>query len=195
MMAQVGLEKPVRSRRTRCLRQRRASTSLEFAAAAVPLFLLVLGTIELGYDMFVQEVLDNAVEAAARGVQVGSVQGTANEKSSAFVAQAVCPNLGGMLNCNNLVVGVQPVPSGLNFYTAPTMTMTNAQSVNGAICTGLGGQMMQLQAWYIGPSFVGMMIPSFTTNYNGKYVHIATAGAGFVNQGFVGGQSGGTQCT
>ncbi len=189
-MAHSVSAKPARLRR-----QRRASTSLEFAAASVPLFLLVLGTIELGYDMFVQEALDNAVETAARSVQVGTVQGTSGEKSSAFVAQAVCPNLGGLLNCNNLVVGVAPVPAGENYYTnTNTITLSNAQSVNGAICTGLGGQMMQLSAWYIGPSFVGMFIPSFTTSYNGKWVHIATAGAGFVNQGFSGGQSGGNQC-
>lgn len=171
------------------LRQRRAATSMEFAIISIPLFVLTMGTMELGFDLYTQEVMDNAVEIAARSVQVGGKTGVSKEKSAQFVADAVCPALGKLLNCNQVVVGVGPIPSGEDYYTnTSTITLANATSQNGSICTGKAGQMMQIQAWYIGPSFVGMLVPSFTTVYQGALTHITQAGASFVNEGFAGGQ-------
>ncbi len=162
---------------------------MEFAILSIPLFMLTLGTMELGFDLYTQEVLDNAVEIASRSVQVGGTTGASKEKSTQFVAAAVCPALGVLLNCNQVVVGVGPIPAGEDYYTNTNIiTLANASSQNGSICTGTAGQMMQLQAWYIGPTFVGMLIPSFTTTYQGALTHITQAGASFVNEGFAGGQ-------
>jgi Flp pilus assembly protein TadG len=174
-------------------RARRASVSVEFAILSVPLTALVLGTMELGYALFVQEVLDYAVETAARSVQVGLATGKSGENSAAFIAASVCPNLNGLLDCtqNQLIVGVAPVSAGSNYYTnSNIITMANAASAGGHICTGTGTEMMQLSAWYVGPSFVGMIVPSFTTTYNGSFVHITASSASFVNENFGAGEAG-----
>jgi len=177
------------------LRERRSTVTMELAALAVPFLVVMLGTMELGYDLFAQQVLDYAVEAAARAVEVGAAQGAAGENSAAFAASTICPATWGLLNCNAIVVGVAPVTTGTNYYTnTNVITLANAASQTGSICTGQAYQFMNIQAWYIGPSFVGNIIPSFSTTYNGKLVHIAQSGAGWVNEPFSGGQSVGTGC-
>ena len=175
----------------------RSAVAMELGIIAIPFFMMFLGTMEIAYDLYVQAELNNAVEAAARGVQIGNAQGVSGEKSSAFVAAAVCPNLGGLLDCNLLTVGVAPVPQGFNYYSLPVQDqLTQAEATSGGgICTGVGGQMMVLKAWYDGPSFVGMLIPSFTTLYNGVWTHVTTASAGFVNEWFAGGQNSGPACS
>jgi hypothetical protein len=55
--------------------------------------------------------------------------------------------------------------------------------------------MMVLKAWYDGPTFVGLLVPSFTKTWNGTIVHETSATAGFVNEYFQGaGQSQGSAC-
>jgi Flp pilus assembly protein TadG len=174
---------------------RRGVVALEFAIAALPLFLLVVGILEMSYDLFTQAVLNYAVNEAARTVQVGSTHGTSGETSATFAASAVCPALSGLLDCGQLIVGVAPVPAGYNYFTTPAIiTVTKSASATGNICTGQAGQLMLLQAWYIGPSFVGALIPAFTSLYNGALVHITTATAGFLNEDFSGGQTQGSAC-
>jgi Flp pilus assembly protein TadG len=175
------------------MRDRRGAAVLEFAIVALPFVTLVLGVMEVGFDLFVQVTMDAVVNQAARSVQTGSVQGSAGESSAAFAAAAVCPALGGLLSCSQIVVGVAPVPSGSNYYNNPG-TMTLAGAAAGAVCTGVGGQMMLIQAWYLGPTIAGALIPSFSTRYNGALVHVTSASAGFVNEYFTGGQTTGTGC-
>jgi Flp pilus assembly protein TadG len=193
---------------------RRGHVALEFAAAAIPLMVLLLGTMEVGYDLYVQEALDNAVETAARSVQVGSDTGTNNENSGTFAKAAVCPALRALLNCSQIVVAVEPLPSSNNlqydYYTAPAQGSNTGHYVlslgsqggssgaagsSGCINTGTAGQMMLITAWYIGPTFVGGLIPAFATNaFNNHLQHITSASAGFVNEQFSGGQSQGAGC-
>jgi Flp pilus assembly protein TadG len=175
------------------LRSRCGATALEFALVAPPFLILVFGVMEIGYDLFVQGALSAAVQQAARSVQTGAVQGTSGETSAQFVAAAVCPAVGGRLTCAQIVAGVKPVPSGYNYYSNPS-PLTLAGAAGGAVCTGVGGQTMLIQAWYLGPTFAGLLIPSFSTTYNGSVVHITSASAGFVNEYFTGGQTTGTGC-
>jgi pilus assembly protein Flp/PilA len=175
----------------------RSAVALELGIIAIPFFTMLLGVMELSFDLYVQAALDNAVETAARSVQVGAAVGTASETSSAFLAASVCPNLGGLLDCAMLTVGVAPVPSGFNYYSLPVQNqLTQAEANNGTgICTGVAGQMMVLKAWYDGPTFVGLLVPSFTTTYNDQVVHVTTASAGFVDEYFAGGQNTGGACS
>ncbi|HTZ69672.1 MAG TPA: TadE/TadG family type IV pilus assembly protein [Acetobacteraceae bacterium] len=184
--------------------QRRAAVSLEFAIIAVPFLTLALGVMEIGYDLYVQAALDNAVHNAARSVQVGTTSST-GESSSALVQAAVCPNLHELLDCNYLIVGVTPLPSGsgggqYDYYTAPSsqsitglnhyqIPFNTASSGTGDICTGSSGQLMLLQAWYLGPSFVGGLIPAFVTQYLGNTPHITQSSAGFVDETGISGAS------
>jgi Flp pilus assembly protein TadG len=180
----------------RLLPQRSGAVALEFAILAVPFLIMFMGVLEIGYDFFVQEALDAAVETTARGVQVGSTQGTAKETSANLVA-AVCPNLSGLLNCNQLTVAVGPVAAGAsnNYYNAsPAFTYAYASGA-GYVCTGVGGQLMLLAAWYNGPSFLGVLVPGFAIgDGNGGLIHRSYAQAGFVNEYFSGGQTSGNGC-
>ncbi len=197
---------PVRRRRGlgRLVRDRRCVVSMEFGILAVPFFAMMLGLMEMGYDLFTQAVLNTAVEQSARQIQVGNVVGQVGETSAQLANALVCPNLHGLLECQNLTVGVLPLPNVGNAptgpqedyykardvinYTAAAGTTNNGVTTGGQICTGGSGQLMLLAAWYNGPTFVGQLIPLFgsVVNINGapKRVHVTYATAGFVNEYF-----------
>jgi Flp pilus assembly protein TadG len=175
----------------------RCATSLEFASLAIPCFMMLLGVMEISYDLYVQAELDNLADTAARSVQVGAATGISNETSSTFTAASICPSVGGLLDCTLITVAVAPIPTGSNYFSAPVqqqITQTEANNGTG-ICTGTAAQMMVLRLWYDGPSFVGLLLPSFTKIWNGKIVHETTSSAGFVNEYFTNtGQAGGAAC-
>ncbi len=199
-------EKPERKPSRRYLgliRDRRCVVSVEFAILAVPFFAMMLGLMEMGYDLYTQAVLDTVVAQAARQIQVGNVVGYAGETSAELAKLLICPNLHGWLVCQNITVGVEPLPTvsatssvQQDYYTARDVITYTAASgttaTGGQITTGCGGQMMLLAAWYNGPTFVGRLIPLFGTvvNINGasQRVHVTYATAGFVNEYFSGGQ-------
>jgi Flp pilus assembly protein TadG len=181
------------------LRRRRGNVSLEFAILAAPLFTLALGTMEVGYDFFVQEALDNAVHVAARGVQVGAADGSATGTAATkWVSNAVCPALGGLLDCGQLYVNVTYIPSGTgeNYYTYMSSNppnLTGVTSSANSICTGSAGKLMLLQAYYLSPTFLGMLIPAWSqaSPVNSSLrVHVTYSSSGFVNEYFSGGETG-----
>jgi Flp pilus assembly protein TadG len=178
---------------------RRGTVALELAILAVPLFLLVLGAMEIGYDLYVQVALSNAVHVAARSVQVGTAQGDASGAAeAAWVKSSVCPALGGRLDCGQLYVSISAIPSGTgeNYYTylsANAPSLTTMTSSSDSVCTGSGAQMMILQAYYLSPTFLGLMVPGWSqvspVNANAR-VHVTYAASGFVNEYFSGGEAG-----
>ena len=174
----------------------RSAVAVEMGIVAIPFFMMFLGTMEMSYDLYVQAALNNAVEVAARGVQVGNGQDAKGEKGNAFVAASVCPNLGGLLDCDLLVAGTVDIttsgmgPDYFSYLSQQPDPFTEADATNGTnTCSGVGGHLIMLRAWYNGPTFVGLLIPSFTSIYNGAAVHITVAQAGFVNEWFSGGQN------
>jgi Flp pilus assembly protein TadG len=176
---------------------RHATTALEFAILGASFILLVLGAFEVGYDFFVASALDYAVHVAARSVQVGTATGSAKgSNAAAWVTSQVCPALGKLLSCNGLYVSIAAVPSGMNYYAylsvnPPTLAATTSSS--NSVCTGGAGQMMLLSAYYLGPSFLGGLVPGWSqpSPLNPAiYVHVSYASAGFVNEYFTGGETG-----
>ena len=175
--------------------RRRGSVALEFAILAVPLFTLSLGAMEVGYDFFVAAALDSAVHAAARSVQVGTAQGSATGAAAAsWVASAVCPALGTLLDCGQLYVSVTTIGSGVgqNYYTYITAnppSLTALTSPANSVCTGSGGKLMLLQAYYLSPTFIGLLVPGWSQTSpvnSAQRVHVTYAATGFVNEYFTG---------
>jgi Flp pilus assembly protein TadG len=174
----------------------RGVVAMEFAILAIPFCVLFLGTMEVGYDFFVQIALTNAVNQAARSVQVGATQfagsGTAE---AAWVSSAVCPALGRLLDCGQLYVSVTDIPSGTgqNYYTylsanPPSLTAMVSSSNSAATCGAAA--MMLLRAFYLSPTFLGMLVPIWSQASPvkpGIRVHVTYASAGFVNEYFTGG--------
>jgi hypothetical protein len=175
----------------------RCATALEFSTLAIPCFMMLLGVMEISYDLYVQAVLDNIADTAARTIQVGAATGTSNETSSTFTNATICPTTAGLLDCTLITAAIAPIPTGSNYYSAPIQQqLTQAEATGGTgICTGTAAQMMVLRLWYDGPSFVGFLLPAFTKLWNGQIVHETTSAAGFVNEYFTNtGQAGGAAC-
>jgi Flp pilus assembly protein TadG len=175
----------------------RSAAALEFGIVAIPFVGLLLLTFEISFDLYVQAALDNVAAMASRSVQVGGTTGVASETSATFVAGTICPNLGGLLDCGLITAAVAPIPAGANYSSTPVQFQLNQIEANsgGGICTGTPEQMMVLRIWYDGPTFVGFLVPSFSTGWNGALVHETVATAGFVNEYFTGGQSAGSACS
>jgi hypothetical protein len=159
----------------RALLSRRGSASLEFGLVAVPLFSLILGICEVGYDQYAQVALDMALRQAARQVQIGNAQGIAS--AGAFAQRFVCPALGELLPCGQVVVNVRPVSP--DFLNGASDILDGA-----AFCPGAPGQLMLAQASYQGPSFLGALVPGFATGSGGAFVHVTLSSVGFVNEAF-----------
>ena len=174
------------------LRRSRGATAVEVAFLATPFLILVFGTIELGYDLFLQADLDSTLEAAARAISTGSVVGTPGETSSQLVSSVICPNEVGQIDCTKITAAVERVPAGKDYYGMAPLTMASAQA--GTVCTGTAGSMMLLAAWYAGPTFVAGFLPQFSAVVNGARVHLTASSVGFVDQYFAGGQAAGTGC-
>jgi Flp pilus assembly protein TadG len=176
----------------------RGTVAVEFAIVAIPYFTLMLGIMEVSFDLYIQATLDNLAGTVARNVQVGGATGVANETSATFVISNVCPYAGGMLNCNLITAAIVPVPAGGNYFSNPiqlTVSQAQANSGNG-ICTGTPEQMMVVRLWYDGPSLMGFLVPAFTKSWNGTLVHETVASAGFVNEYYAGsGQTAGPACS
>ena len=171
------------------IKDRRGSSVLEFAIVSLPFLVMILGFAEICCDLFIQSALDSAIAQAARGIQVGTLNASGKTATN-FTTASICPYIG-ILSCTNLIVGVEPIPAGSDFYSSPNvLTFTASSSKTGQVCTGTGGQLMVLKAWYLGPSIIGMLIPGFSQNYNGVTTHITTSSTGFVNEYFTGGQTG-----
>jgi len=100
----------------------RASLALEFALVGPIFFLFLFAIFEVAYDQFMQEVLDNSLQYAARQVQIGNTQTSTN---SNYVSTYFCPYDGGLLNCGNVyvrseVVTFTAVNGCTDFYDATT---------------------------------------------------------------------------
>lgn len=102
---------------------RRAASAVEFALVGPTFFLVLLMVFEVAFDLFTQEVLDNALAASARQVLIGNTQATSVTGAN-FVSTYFCPYDGGLLNCNNVFVRTEVVTfttaSCQDFYDATT---------------------------------------------------------------------------
>ena len=116
----------------------RGSFALEFGLTAPIFFVLLLAVFEISYDQFLQVVLNDSLQTAARDVQVGTTQNTASPAS--FMSNYFCPTAThGLLNCHNLYVRIEQMnfSSGtcqnLDFYDA---TVGRAPVAGGALQLG-----------------------------------------------------------
>jgi len=95
---------------------RRAIAAVEFAIVG-PVFIIFLFVVfEITYGLFLQSVLDNTLQKAARMVQTGNYGTQPNGNPYAnnmptteagFVQDFICPSTGGIINCNSIYIGVQ----------------------------------------------------------------------------------------
>jgi hypothetical protein len=134
------------------IKDRRASFMLEFAMVAPVFFLLLFVVFEVSYDLFMQEVLDNALQSTARLVQIGMTQ---SATSSNFVSTYFCPNANGLLDCQNLFIRIQQVT-----FTPGSCTNLNNAAIGDYYDatdghTPISGGVLQLGDYYNGAGVAG----------------------------------------
>ena len=122
---------------------RSGAAALEFAIVSVPFIGLLLGTMAIAFDMYIQFAMDYALQQAVRQVQLGLVP--AATTSADFVGKVFCPVFVAFAPCAGVLVSVQPVT---DFYTARAVT---AAAQPGAFCVGAPGQLMYARAVYQAP--------------------------------------------
>jgi hypothetical protein len=199
----------VRSGAKKFAADRHSSVIVETAICLPAFFMLLFFAFELAYDGFIQAVLESTLASTAQQIEVGS---TTAATSANFVANYVCNNANGLLNCNSLYIRVQTYsPSQCSdFYGA---TSGGAPVVNGvvelsdyvgitaggggnigatacstsgttAFCDALPGQQIILSAAYLGPSFLRRLLPNAASSYNGQIYHVAYETLSFETEKF-----------
>jgi hypothetical protein len=171
---------------------RGAATTLEFALVAIPFLTFVLFVIELSYDLFTQEVMDSALHVAAREIQTGNAQNALNGND--FISKYLAPQLSGLLSPSNIHVQVKRVSptSGQDYYNFTTGTLPmNAGSLDlsgfssGVFCNTGAAQMILISAIYVGPTFVGALLPNVLSVYsNGVLVDATLSTVGIITENF-----------
>ncbi len=128
------------------LRDRRGNTAAEMALVAPIVVLILLLTIELGYMLFSQAVLDGATRTAARMVRTGQVQSSGSPQST--FNTALCANLAGIIPCGSVVVDVESF--GTFSTMNPNAVTKNAQGTvtNNSWVPGGPGAAVDVRTFY-----------------------------------------------
>ena len=165
-------------------RWRRGTVALEFALVSLPFLTMIVGFLEIGYNFYVQEMLDYGTQAAARQIQVGTTQSSAANVSG-FLQSTMCQSLAGLLPCNGIWVNVQVVN---DYWNTPTGLIP---AVNGAFnagalawCPGNAAQLVLLQTYYPLPTLLTSLLPFTTVLFNNTATHMITSSAAFMNEKF-----------
>lgn len=172
--------------------RRRGSAALEFAVLLLPFTILLLFSIELAYDLFTQEVMESSLYYAARQIQIGNTQNALNGND--FITKYMAPVMTNMLSAKNVYIRVQRITpkTGQDYYD---FTSANLPVVNGSLdlssfgsgnfCNAGATQWLLISAIYIGPTFIGGLLPNImSVNYNGSLVHITLSTIGVVSENF-----------
>ena len=190
---------------------RHGGVALEFAFVSVPFMLFMLFVCEFTYGMFTQELLDGALHRAIDQMR-GGFAATPPANAAGFVNSFLCPQFYGLLECNatRVFVNVTPVAQGGDFYSAfpygalpissNTLDLSNF-SGSSAYCTPAPEQFYEVSAIYVGPTFVGYLLPNVlsvkTASGSGlpSVVHATLSTVGFSAENFPQQNGGAATCS
>lgn len=196
---QAGFMRRLWQRVRRRLAERRALALVELAMIG-PVFLIgVLVLFQFAYLFLSQQLLEIATESAARSIMTGNAQGNSMSSggsptatSSVFVTNVLCP-AALYLKCSNLLVNVEQVPSGDDYFALAAPAIASGTSVittNLSFCNGQSGNFMLLNVYYLAPiwifgsmPFIGPIWPG-ALKYGGSTVIPLYAAAAFADEQF-----------
>jgi Flp pilus assembly protein TadG len=188
------------------LRDRRATTAVEFAVLA-PMFLGVsLAVLEVGLYETYTAGLSYATQKAARQILLGNVANGANSNGApvnltTFVNDYLCPSLPPFMACGSVVVNsqvmnVESTPQGASAWwtlmnagqtwLAP-VPMNNTQT---NFCIGSSGSTVALEVYYAMPFWALPLWNTPTTAFKGSTVIWISSTAAFRNEPFSTGYAG-----
>jgi Flp pilus assembly protein TadG len=148
-------------------RDRKAAAAVEFALIAAPLIFMLCACIELGMVFLVDVTLDNATQAAARGIRTGTTT-AANTSKAQFIAQ-ICNNMGWLAaSCpTSLTVDVQTYSTFSLVPLTDPVTNGKIDSTKIAYNIGTGSQIQEVRAYYDWPLFTPLLNGGLSTLSNG----------------------------
>ncbi len=164
----------------RLVRDQRGSTAVEFGMIALPLFAIIMASLQAALVLLAEQELDNATDEAGRLVmtgQVSSTSGTTGYLTQAQFQQKVCSYLPALFNCANVMVNMQSASSfsGLSTSAPSYTTLQNNQWSYSTGTHGLTPNTVILQVMYEWPVFGNILGFSLVDLANGKRLLVGTA--------------------
>jgi Flp pilus assembly protein TadG len=144
-------------------REERGATAIEFAILALPFFSLIYAILETSIVFLSGQILDSAVQDAARKVRTGQAQ-LANWADSRF-REEICDRLYGMFDCDGLRIKVTVVSSFATATVEPPVGEECQETGDAEDCEwtiveeytpGTGSSIVLLQVYYKWPTFINM---------------------------------------
>ncbi len=185
--------------------------ALEFALVSVPFMMFMLFVCEFTYGMFTQELLDGALHRAIDQMR-GGYTSTPPSSAAGFINSFLCPQFYGLLECDatRVFMNVTPVAQGGDYYnvfpygalpvSGNTLNLSSFQG-SAAYCTPAAKQFYEVSAIYIGPTFVGYLLPNIlsvkTASGSGlaPVVHATLSTVGFAAENFPQQSGGAATCS
>jgi Flp pilus assembly protein TadG len=163
----------------RFIRQRKASTTLEFGLLAAPFIALSLGIIQTGMLFFAGQTLETAAATSSRYILTGQAQ--TQGWSAAQFKQQVCTAITAIFNCQS---GVYVDVETYSSFAAANMSMPisngNLDTSNMGYNPGGPGDVVVVRLYYQYPVFMNLLGFSLS-NLNGGY-NLLAATAVFKNE-------------
>jgi Flp pilus assembly protein TadG len=168
------------------LADRRGAALVEFALVAAPFIALMLAIIQTSLTYFVQEALESAVEAAARGIVTGRTQAADLSAQTGGMTQAQlaerfrksgCGALPAFLSCDRLYVDVRSAATGSDLTNAVgDLTFDKAGALTTKLSYDYGGQgaIVMVRFIYLWP-FQIAPLAGLGPNGSGPMVLMATS--------------------
>ena len=151
---------PMRKRGRAFARDDRGTTAIEFGILALPFFTIVFAIIETSMVFFAGQILDSAVQDAARKVRTGE----ANGYTLSQFRTEVCNGLFSIFKCADLKISVKTIPTfsqvASNFITpiVPNCTPTSLNNYCWQVAeqyqAGAGDSIELVQVFYKWPTII-----------------------------------------
>lgn len=148
--------------RRRFVKDESGTTAIEFGLLGIPFIAILAAILETAYVFLAGQILDTAVQDAARFIRTGQIQGGvwAGGEAAKFRTE-ICKGLYGLFDCSKLHIIVQTVN---NFSAAtivsPLPTTCTPASCNWAIpeqyTPGSGASTILVRVYYKWPTIVNL---------------------------------------
>lgn len=148
------------------------NVAIEFAILAPVFFLLLLGQMEVGFNLFQQHRMDDATAGLSRSIQIGNAQ-SRNLETEQDLREAICPALGSSFRCERVMINVAVSNDWGAAFDPRLWAHTPLSRVDrpSAYCLASAGEYMFLRLSYPQASFTASLLPeAFYTAFDGERV-------------------------
>ena len=150
--------------------------ALEFAFVAAPFIAVLLAILQTGIVFLAEQLLESAVERAARDLMTGYVQQQAMTQSQ--FAAAVCNKIPGFFVCSRLSVDVSSYATLASVNTPPSssaLSLSSTLTQQPQFQPGSQGDIVVIRLTYKWPVFLGPLGFTLANLPSGDRLLVATA--------------------